>query len=175
MAPTSSTYRGAGMGGLSLVAAALAAPVSVEASRHVGATPEAVRAALADPEAALGRNPDVRSVTVAPAEGECATVLVTTRGVTAPFTYRALRCPTTDGFREVLVESADFAVNETIWAVSAAPGGARVTLRVTTEPRLTVPEWVLRRAVAASAEATVDSVARALAGAPPPVTGAPGG
>jgi hypothetical protein len=156
------------MGGWWLVAAALAAPVSVEASRDVAATPEAVRAALADAEVALGRNPDVRAVTVAPGDGDCASVVVTTRGMAAPFTYRALRCPTADGFREVLVASDHFAVNETIWSVTAMPGGARVTLRVTTEPRLTVPEWVLRRAVAASAEATVEAVARGVAPAPPP-------
>ncbi len=152
------------MGALGMMAAALAAPVSVEASRDVAATPEAVREALADPGAALGRNPDVRSVTVVPSDGDCAVVSVITRGLVTPFAYRALRCPTADGFREVLVASEHFALNETVWVVAPAPGGARVTLRVTTEPRVTVPEWVLRRAVAASAEATVDSVVQTLSG-----------
>jgi hypothetical protein len=139
-----------------------AEPVTVEVSREVRASMEAVRGRIADPELARA-SPYVRSVEVAPAAGGCVEVVVWTGGPVGALSYRALRCLTADGVRERLLQSEDFAAHEAIWRIVPTSAGTRVTLRVTTEPRVPVPPWILRWAVTSSGEALLDVLAAEVA------------
>jgi hypothetical protein len=135
-----------------------AEPVTVEVSREFSAPLEVVRERIADPELARA-SPYVRAVDVAPAAGGCTEVVVWTGTPVGPLSYRALRCVTADGVRERLLQSDDFAVHDAIWRIAPTSLGTRVTLRLTTEPRVSVPPWILRWAVASSGEALLDVLA----------------
>jgi hypothetical protein len=143
---------------LALSVPASAEPVTVEVSREVSAPMEVVRGRIADPELARA-SPYVRAVEVAPAAGGCAEVVVWTGGPVGALSYRALRCVTADGVRERLLQSEDFAAHEASWHIAPTKAGTRVTLRLTTEPRVPVPPWILRWAVTSSGEALLDVVA----------------
>ena len=120
--------------------ASAAAPpaVSVEADGTVvgvvvvAAEESAVRSLLADPQREAALSPFVREVLVDGTEGGCTRLRKKTRGLLRPFELVSLRCPTDAGWREQLVESADFTTYGIEWRVAPADGGTRVEYRVTT-------------------------------------------
>lgn len=110
----------------------------------VAASADAVRALLGDVEREASLSPMIRDVLVVGAEGRCAKVRKHTRGLLRPFELVALRCPTTTGWREALVESADFTEYATEWRVAPADAGTRVEYRVRAGLRLAFPAAAVR-------------------------------
>lgn len=97
----------------------------------------AVRAFLADVKTEAALSPSLREVRIEPENGDaqdgaCVRLRKKTRGLLRPFELVTRRCPTETGWREELVESADFASYALEWRLAAAEGGTRVEYRVTT-------------------------------------------
>jgi hypothetical protein len=113
----------------------------------VAASEDAVRALLGDASRAAGLSPDVYDVTVEGEEGRCSRVRKHTRGVFRPFELLALRCPTEQGWTEVLVESGDFSSYALEWRVAPDAAGTRVEYRVRTKLSIPVPAAALRGAI----------------------------
>ena len=133
------------------------------ASIVVSASPEAVRAVLADAGDLGLRTADVLSVEVVPRDA-CVEVHVSTRGLTRPLTYRALRCPTASGYRESLLETGDFKKYESEWRIESFEGGSRVSFRVVVDPDVPVPRVVVLQNVKRSTAAAVVRLRDRLAG-----------
>ena len=146
--------------------AALAAPAepspveigadsSIRTTVIVAATPEQVRARLADPVAAAELCDDVIGARVVGASGDCSLLEVTTRGLTDPLVYTVKRCPTADGWQETLVASDDFSRQDSRVRLEAVPGGTRIVMEVRSEPRLPLPQRLLQSEIAKSTVQTL--------------------
>lgn len=158
---------------LALLASARAAeptpPVTDSADRVttavvVPAAPDAVRAVLADPTAACRLSADVLSARVVGADGPCALIAVTTRGLTSPLSYTTRRCPSADGYTETLVQTDDFDQQDARWRLRAVPGGTEVTLQVRSQPRLPVPQRIINATVGSSAVQALKALVQRVTG-----------
>ena len=109
--------------------------------------PEAeVRELLSNPQAVRSMQPEVRAVQSTPS-GSCQVVDVKTDGPLNTLDYKALRCPTTKGWRETLLQSDDFNALETEWRLTPTPNGTQVEYRVRTELDMAVPDALVQRGV----------------------------
>ena len=129
---------------------------SILATTAIAASPAAVRAALADPVACGALSPDILSVTVTQA-GPCTMLDVVSRGAWDPLRWRALRCPTADGWRDDLVSSDDLQSMHSEWRVlAAADGTTTVEYRTNTQVSLPgVPDSLIRQGMMRSARDTL--------------------
>lgn len=129
---------------------------SIVATATIAASPDVVRAALADPVACGALSPDILSVTATPA-GKCTMLDVVSRGAWNPLRWRALRCPTADGWRDDLVSSTDIQSMHSEWRVlAAADGTTTVEYRTNTQVSLAgVPDSLIHQGMMRSAKDTV--------------------
>ncbi len=129
---------------------------SIVGTTAIAASPEAVRALLADPVACGTLSPDILSVTVTPA-GKCSMVDVVSRGAWNPLKWRSLRCPTADGWRDDLVSSDDLQAMHSEWhVVAAADGTTTVEYRTNTQVSLAgVPASLIHQGMMQSAKTTL--------------------
>ena len=107
-------------------------------------SPEQAMKMLQDPELAAEINPDVVALSTLSQQGDCADLQIATRGMWRPLKMKARRCRTANGYREVMVESTDFAAQEAIWTVSPHPDGALVEYSLSSEPNLPVPRALIQ-------------------------------
>ena len=130
----------------------------------VAATPDQIRAAMADPVAAIELCADVISARVVGRSGDCSILLVTTRGLVAPLGFMTRRCPTAEGWAETLVSSDDFDRQDTTLRLEPVSGGTRIVLEVHSEPRLPLPRRLLQSEIAKSTVATLENIVRKVTG-----------
>jgi len=79
-------------------------------------------------------------------EGSCHSVFRKTRGLWSPLTMQTRLCPTSQGWREHLVQSDDYADYETEWVIrDNQEGPTEMQLSVRTSVNLTVPGSLLRQ------------------------------
>jgi hypothetical protein len=107
-------------------------------------SPSEAMTALSDPELARSINPDVVALQRLATSGACTDLDIATRGMWRPLKMKARRCQTSNGFRETLLESDDFAVQEAIWTVSEHPEGALLEYTLKSEPNLPVPRALIQ-------------------------------
>ena len=122
-----------------------------------------VKKLLADPLQALRLSPDVKDVTATP-KGDCHEVVVTTTGISDPFVYRTLRCPTEAGVKADLIASDDYEIQRSEWVLEAVEGGTRGVLRTRTKLKSWVPETFVNSGLKSGIGKTIDAMVRALAG-----------
>ncbi len=122
-----------------------------------------VKKLLADPIKSIGLSPDVKKVT-ATAKGDCHQVVVTTTGITDPFQYTALRCPTATGIKDELVASEDYEIQNSEWVLKAVDGGTRGVLRTRTKLTAWVPERFVKSGVKKGIGKTIAAMQKVLAG-----------
>lgn len=115
----------------------------------VEATEAEVRAFLADPVRAAQLSPDVIDVAAA-SDGSCHSMTTKSKGLFRPLVLRSRRCPTDQGWREVLVEAGDFTKFDGQWEISTVDSGTQVVYRLTTGTTLPVPDKVVHQGVARS-------------------------
>ena len=136
---------------------------TVVAVAVIEASPDAVRAVLADVQATSRLSPEVLSVEAASEDaGRCREVKRETRGLFHPLRFVARRCPTADGWHEELVQSDDFSAYATDWTVVATEGGTRVEYRVKTSVRLPIPGAALAAALRDATATTVKNLVHAV-------------
>lgn len=134
---------------------------AVFATEVMAAQADDVRALLSDAEALAALSPEVRKIETTQ-RGRCQEVATETRGLLRPLRLRSLRCPTTDGFREELMEVGDFSAYEVEWAVRDADGGARIEYSVRVVPELAVPSALVQQGVERSTRTLFENIARTL-------------
>ncbi|MCO4743915.1 MAG: hypothetical protein KC912_03940 [Proteobacteria bacterium] len=117
---------------------------TVVGSVVLNVTPEEAMDMLGDAELARSINPDVVSLQTLGSSGPCTDLDISTRGMWRPLKMKARRCRTTDGFRETLIESADFDAQEATWTVSEHPEGALLEYSLKSEPNLPVPRALIQ-------------------------------
>jgi hypothetical protein len=130
---------------------------NVEAYIDLTVPPEKVRAFLADPAASSHLVPDVLSVDVT-SQGTCQDIGLTTRGLSRPLAVRVRRCPTSDGWRQDLVQSEDFTSYEMVWKIQALATGTRVIFHLVMDVNLPVPHFLIHRGVIADAKGTLSAL-----------------
>ncbi len=143
--------------GLSTSAVAVEPVVTIDDAGHVvarvvlPASASDVHDILSDTDGAMAElAPDVLDVTIESA-GTCELVSRRTRGVFRPFAFRARRCPTRNGWKEVLVDSEDFLAYEAAWELEETAGGTEVIYRIQTELNSPVPQGVVRSSLKSAA------------------------
>jgi len=130
----------------------------------IPASEAAIRAVLADTEGSFSAlSPDVLSVSAVPS-GNCEKVTRSTRGIWRPMTFVALRCPTTDGWSEKLVEKGDFTAYASQWSLTAKGDSTGVTYRILTELSAPVPTSMVRQNVEKATKGLLERLADAAAG-----------
>jgi hypothetical protein len=134
----------------------------IRASVKLPVDVDAVLALLEDPTIGVRLSDSVRSIDLIE-QGECASIRVTTVGITRPLLYTATRCRQPDGWIERLAESDDYERNEVSWSVTPTPGGVEVVVLVDSSVKL-VPDIIVRRAVLASTKDTLRALKRELLG-----------
>ncbi len=92
---------------------------TVVARASLPASEPEVRAVLSDATRAIQLSDDVLSAS-AKAMGECTELSVMTKGGLTPMHYRALRCPTEDGWEMSLLESEDLSHLRMEWKLAAS-------------------------------------------------------
>jgi uncharacterized protein YndB with AHSA1/START domain len=131
-----------------------AADGTVTATVDVAASAEKVRACLADAEATSKLTPEVIDAEATP-KGACEVVDVTSQGAWNPFTYKALRCPTKDGWTYELLQSEDFEALHIEWKVTPTSSGSTVEYKVKTDLAMSLPSSVVQPRLERSARATL--------------------
>ena len=127
----------------------------VRGAVHLAASPEAVRARLADSAELARASEDVVSAVAEPV-ADCDRLVLKVRGLFSPFHVETERCPTPDGWSENLVASSMFTEWRSDWVVMPlADGTTRVEYVVYTELDAPVPMGMVR-------QRTVRSVRRCL-------------
>lgn len=91
-------------------------------------------------------------------KGFCEEVTRTTRGFLHPFSFRTLRCPTSRGFEEHLIESSDFRIYQTRWDLEEGQGGTRITYSVKTEFYSPMPKAIVRKNIVRSVTDAIDNL-----------------
>lgn len=99
-------------------------------------------------------------------DGECSLITRTTRGVWRPLEMRTRLCPTAGGWREKLVESADFDAYDTEWDIAADPatGRMRVQLAMKSDIAGAVPDALVRQATISGVKSTFATLLKQLLG-----------
>jgi hypothetical protein len=134
----------------------------VVARATIDATESAIRGVLADTTgryAALSS--DVLSVESVQS-GRCEDVTRSTRGLFRPLRFRSMRCPTNDGFTEVLIESRDFSRYSSEWALNATDEGTEVVYVIDTDVNAPVPDVLVKRSVKQAATELMTKLADAV-------------
>ena len=135
---------------------------TVEVRMTVAAETEAVRELLADTDGVYSTlNTDIYR-TQSEKRGNCEEVRRETRGVFRPFKFRALRCPSKDGFTETLLGSDDITTYDTSWQLTSTEEGTNIVYRVHTELRSAFPRPLVLQGTLAGAKETVVNLAREL-------------
>lgn len=122
-----------------------------------------VKALLADPKKSVALSPDVKSVDIAP-KGECHQLTVTTTGVTDPFQYVSLRCPTADGVKDEMISSEDYEVQWAVWTLTAQGDKTQGVLRSRTKLKMWVPERFVRGGIKKGVKRTIAAMQENLSG-----------
>lgn len=139
---------------------------TVVARMHVDASSADVRAIIPELQSA-GVNSNVLDVAKV-TEGSCTAIRRTTRGLFRPMEIRTRFCPTANGWREVLVQSADFTTYEADWTLRPMEGGGtQVQLSLKSKINLMVPESMLQSGTVAGVKETFEALARKLIGRKP--------
>lgn len=120
-----------------------------------------VRAVVDDPEASAGLVPEILSIEVTPGE-PCQEVATRSRGLFRPLTYTARRCPTADGWTQVLVRSDDFDDYWSQWTVEPMGEQTRVTFQIRSDPKLPVPRSLVQKGTRESAAHTIENLLESL-------------
>jgi hypothetical protein len=115
----------------------------------VPASEAQIRSLLEDPESAAMLSPDVIDIDVT-ANGNCHNLETRSRGFLRPLVLNSKRCPTADGWREVLVSSGDFTQFEGEWHLQSVEGGTEIVYTLQTGTNLPVPDSVVRQGAAKS-------------------------
>lgn len=134
----------------------------VEVQMVIPATEAQVRAALADPVQAGRFTPDVVGVRVVQVQGNCDDVVTTTRVMGATMDYRSMRCHTSNGIKDTLIESSFMESYSTEWSLRTVEGGTEVTLHIRNILNLPVPTAIVRAGMASSMKTTLLNLARAV-------------
>lgn len=134
---------------------------AVRAEVTLPAAEEQIRSILGDPEEAADLSPDVISVVATPS-GECFELKTRSRGLFRPLVFESRRCPTSEGWHEVLVSSDDFTAFDGEWTLNSVEGGTQVIYVLSTETNLPVPDAVVRQNVSRSLQKLLDNLAERL-------------
>lgn len=125
----------------------------------VSAPPEVVRALLLDTAARVATIGDGMSVTTEP-DGACLLEHTLAPNPVVTVTYTVRGCPTDDGFRSELVESADLTRMISIWKVAAGDGGSWVSYDLDVASSLPLPTFVVRRETKSGVAAALAALSR---------------
>ena len=118
-----------------------------------------VRSVLSRAETSVTLSPDVMELHTTD-QGNCERVEVSTRGLFSPMRYVGLRCPTSEGWSETLVESEDFTHYDVEWTLSPTDEGTMVTYRIDVSLKnLPVPDRVLHSNLSSSMKHVMASLA----------------
>lgn len=115
----------------------------------VPASEEQIRQLLEDPEATARLSPDVIDVTATP-DGDCVRMETRSKGFLRPLVLSSKRCPTDDGWREVLLQQGDFTAFDGQWQLTPVEGGTLVVYSLNAGTSLPVPQTVVNQGVAKS-------------------------
>jgi hypothetical protein len=88
-------------------------------------------------------------------QGRCERSTFKTRGLLSSISYVALRCPTSDGWKQTLVSSETFEENEAEWVLRAVDGGTELRYRIQVRLDLPVGQRIVNAQI-------VDSMSRAV-------------
>lgn len=135
--------------------------LGVDGEGYVGAQLEVahpvalVKAYLGDADKAMRLAPEVLDADSVP-HGKCAKVSVKAKGLLRPMHYVVLRCPTSVGYTEQLLESGDFTAHNVEWTLTeTASGGTLVTVKARTRLSFPVPQSTLTKVAGQSLKATL--------------------
>jgi len=158
---------------LSLATALAAEPVvttttqadgTIVARIEMAASEEAIRAVLEDGATSVRLSDDVLSVEAA-LKGRCTEMVVKTKGAWNPLKYKALRCPTANGWRTSLMESEDFRALEVEWKLDPSCSDlTTVEYRVRTDVDIAAPKALIQQGVKRSAIDTLKELLRKVVG-----------
>lgn len=116
----------------------------VVATMTIDASSADLKAVLADTTGAFAElSPDVLNVSSV-RKGDCEEVTRSTRGIFRPFRFRALRCKTSNGWSEKLMESGDFTSYASDMQLVETADGVLVTYSIETEINAPVPDSMVR-------------------------------
>jgi hypothetical protein len=134
---------------------------SVVGRMVIDASEQEIRAAIPELQEA-GHSSSVLEARIVK-DGSCSSVFRKTRGLIRPLEMQTRFCPTTTGWRESLVSSADFNAYETEWVVRPQPGGGTsVQLRVVSGVNLMVPEALVRSSTVSGVRESLASLIQRL-------------
>lgn len=130
----------------------------------VAASPEEVRAMLADPVRSGRFAPQVVNVQVLSSKGSCDEIVTTTRLPGTTMDYHSMRCRTSSGIRDSLIDSSLMQDFSAAWDYHAVEGGTEVTVKIKSVVDLPVPAYVMRVSLQSSVKTTILNLISALNG-----------
>jgi hypothetical protein len=133
---------------------------SVQVQAIVPASEAEIRAVLSDPVRCSSLAPDVVRVQVMASRGNCSEVVTTTRIPGSTMDYRSLRCRTSTGWNDTLIEGDVMEEFQAQWELRAVEGGTEVTFRVRTVLDLPIPSYLVRTGMQSSVKATMLNLIR---------------
>lgn len=139
---------------------------------EVAASPEIVRARIADPRWVArvdGSGTKVELVADAPVQREgCVVTDRSTPNAIATVRSRIEQCPTASGFVETLVASKSFDAYRVDWTLEPHGTGTRITYHLAMSTSMMVPQFVIDSQSRKAIEAMLTKLQGAFAGAVPP-------
>lgn len=118
---------------------------TVDGSIVVAAPLNKVRALLADPTAIARLDNNGTTVTVRGTDGTCQRVHTAVEHPVASIDYEAKVCPTSEGWKAELVQSAHLQAFSSEWNLTPSGDGTRIRYRVRTVPDIPVPQFIVDR------------------------------
>lgn len=104
---------------------------------------EALRKRLEDPQFLPGVSGDGTKVTVAGSEGSCLLIDAVSPSAVVELRYRVKRCPTANGFRNTLVQSAHFDAYTSELILEPQGASTLFRYRLALDPSFPVPDMVV--------------------------------
>jgi hypothetical protein len=137
---------------------------TVVASMMVDATEATVKTTIPDVLQASKGFKNVLDVQITP-DGTCRKVFRRTTGLWQPLEMYTRLCPTSQGWRERLVQSDDYDAYDVEWSVQPKDGRTEVRITVKSEVDLPVPSALVRQGAIGGIHETFAELLRRLVGA----------
>jgi hypothetical protein len=135
---------------------------TVVGTLEVALAPEIVRDKIADPVWIARIDGGGTSVVIESRDGGCLVMESTSPTIMKTVKYRVRRCPTTDGFQEVLVSSETFDAYQVDWSVVARTAGSTVRYEIRTHTQMMVPQFVIDQQTQRGVQRMLDHLSGAL-------------
>ncbi len=121
---------------------------------------EQVRSLLTDPRGRLAVLASEGTEATLEPDGPCTLERTHVAHPVKAVSYTVRSCPTDDGLKSALVESADLARLTSVWTVTAVEGGTLVTYELDAVPSFPLPAFVARMSTKSGVSDALAAIAR---------------